>query len=414
MQRSNRNWLIAGTLIAVAIFAILAAVASRQSPTIQSNCLGPGESESLRARVVKVLEEGTVDQGDFQQPYQTLRLHISRGSLNGQEIEVEQGLMGLTNQSRMFRAGDRVLVEHTRSLDGTDVFYVTDYVRTGPLIWLAALFVAATLLLSRRQGARSLLGMVLSLAIIAGFIVPRILAGWDPVLVAILGSVVMMGAGLYLVYGWQPKTHVTVVGLFLSLVLTGFLATWFMNWTRLSGLSTEEAGFLQAAGTHLDLQGLLLAGILIGALGVLDDVAIGQSSAVFELSRANTSLSWQALFRHGMVIGRDHIAAMVNTLLLAYVGAALPLLLLFSVNAEPLGMTFNREVIAEEIVRTLVGSLGLLAAVPLTSLIAALVARAIEPGASGADASGANGDSTVGRMTAAHVDHAQWPTAGQG
>jgi uncharacterized membrane protein len=375
MQRSNRNWSIAGALIAIATFVALAVVASRQSPITQDNSLAPGESESLRARVVTVLEEGTVDQGDFQQPYQTLKLRITKGPLNGQEIEVAQGLLGLTNQSRMFRVGDRVLVEHTRSLDGADVFYITDYVRTGPLIWLAALFVAATLLLSRGQGARSLLGMGLSLAIIAGFIVPRILAGWDPVVVAILGAIVMMGASLYLVYGWQRKTHVTVAGLFLSLVLTGFLATWFVNWTRLSGLSTEEAGFLQAAGAQLDLQGLLLAGIIIGTLGVLDDVAIGQSSAIFELKRANASLGWQALFRHGMVIGRDHIAAMVNTLLLAYVGAALPLLLLFSVNAEPLGMTFNREVIAEEIVRTLVGSLGLLAAVPLTSLIAALAAR---------------------------------------
>jgi uncharacterized membrane protein len=375
MHRSNRNWAIAGALVAVAIFVALAAVASQPSPATQSHSLAAGESESLRAQVVEVLEEGTVDQGDFRQPYQTLLLRITKGALSGQEIEVEQGLLGLTNQSRMLRAGDRVLVEHTRSLDGADIFYITDYVRTGPLIWLAVLFVGATLLLSRRQGARSILGMALSLAIIAGFIVPRILAGWDPVLVAILGSIVMMGASLYLVYGWQRKTHVTVAGLFLSLVLTGLLATWFVNWTRLSGLSTDEAGFLQVAGAQLDMQGLLLAGILIGTLGVLDDVAIGQSSAIFELSKANTSLGWRALFRHGMVIGRDHIAAMVNTLLLAYVGAALPLLLLFSVNAAPWGMTFNREVVAEEIVRTLVGSLGLLAAVPLTSLIAAVVAH---------------------------------------
>jgi uncharacterized membrane protein len=388
MHGPNRNWAIAGALVIVAIFVALAAIASQPLPDTQSHSLAAGESESLRAWVVEVLQEGTVDQGDFQQPYQTLRLRITKGPLNGQEIEVEQGLLGLTNQSRMFRAGDRVLVEHTRSPDGADIFYITDYVRTGPLVWLAVLFVAATLLLSRRQGARSLLGMAVSLIIIAGFIVPRILAGWDPVLVAVLGSIVMMGASLYLVYGWQRKTHVTVAGLFLSLVLTGLLATWFVHWTRLSGLSTDEAGFLQVAGAQLDMQGLLLAGILIGTLGVLDDVAVGQSSAIFELSKANTSLGWRGLFRHGMVIGRDHIAAMVNTLLLAYVGAALPLLLLFSVNTAPWGMTFNREVVAEEIVRTLVGSLGLLAAVPLTSLIAAVVAQRSAPDAALADASG--------------------------
>ena len=126
---------------------------------------------------------------------------------------------------------------------------------------------------------------------------------------------------------------------------------------------------------QLDTRGLLLAGIIIGTLGALDDIAIGQSSAIFELSVANPRLDWVALFRHGMTIGRDHIAAMVNTLLLAYIGAALPLVLLFSVYTESLGVTINRAIIAEEIVRTLVGSLGLLAGVPVTSLIAALVAR---------------------------------------
>jgi uncharacterized membrane protein len=209
--------------------------------------------------------------------------------------------------------------------------------------------------------------------VIVGFIVPQILEGRDPVLVAVVGSVVMMGTSLYLVYGWTPKTHVATVGLLLSLVLTGVLSMWFVGWARLSGFGAEEAGFLQVAGVRLDTQGLLLAGIIVGTLGALDDIAVGQSSAVFELGKANPELGWTSLFRHGMVIGRDHLAAMVNTLFLAYAGAALPLLLMFSVYAEPLGMTINREIIAEEIVRTLTGSLGLLAGVPLTSLIAALV-----------------------------------------
>jgi len=193
--------------------------------------------------------------------------------------------------------------------------------------------------------------------------------------VAILGSVVMMGISLYLVYGWNGKTHVAVFGLLLSLVVTGLLAVWSVNWTRLSGFGAEEAGFLRVAGVQLDTRGLLLAGIIIGTLGALDDIAIGQSSTIFELSKANPGLTWQSLFRHGMTVGRDHIAAMVNTLLLAYVGAALPLVLMFSVFSESLGVTLNREIISEEIVRTLVGSLGLLTGVPLTSVVAAYVAR---------------------------------------
>lgn len=361
-------------LIAGAILVLLGTVTGRQRlrPSIS---LAPGESETVRASVVEVLEETTVGEGEFAQPYQRLLLRLSGGQLAGQEVEVQHGLLGFTNENRMFRAGDRVLVDHAVTLEGKDVFLVTDVVRTGPLLWLTLLFVAATVALSGRQGLRSLAGMAISLLVIAGFIVPRILAGWNPVPVAIAGSVVMMGVSLYLVYGWNRKTHVAVGGLFITLILTGLLAVWSVQWTRLSGFGTEEASFLHAAGFQIDTQGLLLAGIIIGTLGALDDIAVGQSSTIFELNKANPTLEWRTLFSHGMTVGRDHIAAMVNTLFLAYVGASLPLLLLFTVFAEPLGITLNREIVAEEIVRTLVGSLGLLAGVPLTTALAVFVAR---------------------------------------
>ncbi|MGC9334736.1 MAG: YibE/F family protein [Anaerolineae bacterium] len=372
---SSRVWWIAGGLVAILIFVLLAAIAGRGAQDLQGDMLAPGETESLHAKVIDVLEQGTIDQGEFQQPYQVLYLRITEGPLQGQEIQIEYGTMRPTSDDRLFRVGDRVIVDRTRTVEGEDFFSISDYVRGKALLWLTLLFIASTVLLSGWQGVRSLIGMAISLAVIVGFIVPQILNGADPVFIAIVGSVVMMGASLYLVYGWRSKTHVAVAGLLLSLMCTGVLAVWFVSWARLSGFGAEEASFLQVAGVQLDLQGLLLAGIIIGVLGALDDIAIGQSSAVFELSKANPNLSRQKLFRHGMTIGRDHIAAMVNTLLLAYVGAALPLVLLFTVYAEPIGITLNREIIAEEIVRTLVGSLGLLAGVPLTSLIASLVAR---------------------------------------
>jgi len=375
MQISRRAWWVVGAILAVGIFAILAAIAGNGSPGGEGAQLAPGESEILRARVVEVLEEGQLDQGDISQSYQLLSLEVTSGSLEGQELTVEYGSLVFTNEARLFQEGDRVLVERTRTMEGSDVFHVTDYVRSGPLLWLTLFFVVATVLLSGWQGLRSLMGMGVSMVVIVTFIVPQILAGQNPVVVAVLGSVVMMGISLYLVYGWNSKTHVAVGGLLLSLIVTGILAVWAVNWTRLSGYGAEEAGFLQVAGVQLDTRGLLLAGIIIGTLGALDDIAIGQSSTIAELSKANPSLTRRALFKHGMAVGRDHIAAMVNTLLLAYVGAALPLVLMFSVYTEPLGFTINREIIAEEIVRTLVGSLGLLAGVPLTSLIAAYVAR---------------------------------------
>jgi uncharacterized membrane protein len=375
MQISRRAWWVVGAILAAGIFVVLAAIADNGSAGGEGAPLAPGESEILRARVVEVLEEGQLDQGEISQPHQLLRLEVTSGSREGQELTVEYGSLVFTNEARLFREGDRVLVERTRTMDGSDVFHVTDYVRSGPLLWLTFLFVAAAVLLSGWQGLRSLMGMGVSLVVIVAFIVPQILAGRNPVIVAIAGSVVMMGISLYLVYGWNSKTHVAVAGLLLSLIVTGVLAVWAVNWTRLSGFGAEEAGFLQVAGVQLDTRGLLLAGIIIGTLGALDDIAIGQSSTIAELSKANPSLTRRALFKHGMSVGRDHIAAMVNTLLLAYVGAALPLVLMFSVYTEPLGFTINREIISEEIVRTLVGSLGLLAGVPLTSLIAAYAAR---------------------------------------
>jgi uncharacterized membrane protein len=375
MKSSRRVWWVTGAVLAVGIFGILAAIAGSGSPGGDGAPLAPGESEILRARVVEVLEEGELAQGEISQPYQLLRLDVTSGSLEGQELTVEYGSLVATNESRLFREGDRVLVERTHTMEGSDVFHVTDYVRSGPLLWLTLLFVAATVLLSGWQGLRSLMGMGVSLVVIVTFIVPQILAGRNPVVVAVLGSVVMMGISLYLVYGWNSKTHVAVAGLLMSLIVTGILAVWAVNWTRLSGFGAEEAGFLQVAGVQLDTRGLLLAGIIIGTLGALDDIAIGQSSTIAELSKANPNLTWQALFRHGMTVGRDHIAAMVNTLLLAYIGAALPLVLMFTVFSEPLGFTINREIIAEEIVRTLVGSIGLLAGVPLTSIVAAYAAR---------------------------------------
>ncbi|MBN1657516.1 MAG: YibE/F family protein [Anaerolineae bacterium] len=374
MDSKRIGWVV-GAGLAIAAFVLLAAIAQRPAPGSMEDDLGLGETESLRAQVVEVLDEGTVGEGDFEQPYQRLLLRIEEGALEGQEVEVDYGLLGVTNESRLFRQGDRVVVERTGAMDGGSVFVVTSYVRTGSLVWLTLLFVAGTLLLSGWQGARSLLGMGISLAVIVGFIVPQILEGRDPILIAITGSVGMMGASLYLVYGVRQKTHVAVAGLFVSLVLTGLLAIWFVGAARLSGFGAEEAAFLQVAGVRLDTQGLLLAGIIIGTLGALDDIAIGQASAVFELNKANPDLGRRALFRHGMTIGRDHIASMVNTLLLAYVGAALPLVLLILVFTEPLSVTLNREMIAEEIVRTLVCSLGLLAGVPLTTAIAAVVTR---------------------------------------
>jgi uncharacterized membrane protein len=224
--------------------------------------------------------------------------------------------------------------------------------------------------------------MAFSLMVIIGYIIPHILSGGDPLLVSVTGSVILLGVTLYLTYGWNLKTHAAVLSMVIVLLLTGTLAGLFVVITRLTGSGDENALFLlQMLNTQINLRGLLLGGMIIGALGVLDDLVTTQASAVFELHHANAALGFRQLFQSAMRIGQDHVAATVNTLVLAYAGASLPMLLMFSLARGNYGNLVNFEFIAEEIVRTLVGSLGLIAAVPLTTAIAILFAlRADSPG----------------------------------
>ena len=241
---------------------------------------------------------------------------------------------------------------------------------------MAALFIGVVVLIGRGKGLRSLIGTLFSLVVILAFIIPQIKAGRDPVSVSVVGAIVLLSISTYLVYGWNPKAHAALAGMTLSLVLTAALAWFFVEWSHMSGFGTEESAYLLAElGPGVSLRGVVLGGIIIGSLGVLDDVCIGQASAVFELVNANRDLDWRELFHRSLNIGRDHIAAMVNTLFLAYVGASLPMVMVFTIYQEPLWRRINREPIAEEIVRTLAGSIGLVLAVPITSLIASLLAR---------------------------------------
>jgi uncharacterized membrane protein len=217
--------------------------------------------------------------------------------------------------------------------------------------------------------------MAFSLLVIIGFIIPHILAGEDPVLVSIIGSIILLTVTLYLTYGWTLKTHAAVISMVIVLLITGILASVAVLFTRLTGSGDENSLFLmQMLQTPINLRGLLLGGMIIGALGVLDDLVTTQASAVFELHHANPSFEFRELFRSAMRIGQDHVAATVNTLVLAYAGASLPMLLMFSLSRGDYGYLVNFEFVAAEIVRTLVGSLGLVTAVPLTTAIAILFA----------------------------------------
>jgi len=215
----------------------------------------------------------------------------------------------------------------------------------------------------------------LSLAIIVLIILPGIQGGHDPLSISILGAFFFVGLSLYIIYGWTVKTHAAVLGSFIALAITGLLAFIFINQAKLTGYGDENMFYIsQITQNTLNVRSLLLASILIGTLGVLDDLVIAQASAVFELYKNNPQQTYRNLFKSAMNIGQDHIAATVNTLVLAYAGASLPMLLLFSFRNVDFSLAINLEYIAEEVVRMMVGSLGLFAAVPITTALAAFIA----------------------------------------
>lgn len=332
-------------------------------------------SDTIRARVTEIIEEGEIDLGGTVQRYQVARVELLEGEYRGIEMEMDYGRRGVLSNTVYLQPGATILVTIGARPDGILTVYFVDFERVTSLLWLTAIFVLVILIMSRWKGLRSILSMAFSLFVIIGYIIPHILAGEDPLWVSIVGSIILLGVTLYLTYGWNLKTHAAVVSMIFVLLITGTLAVVFVLFARLTGSGDENSLFLlQLLNTQINLRGLLLGGMIIGALGVLDDLVTTQASAVFELHHANESFGFRELFRSAMRIGQDHVAATVNTLVLAYAGAALPMLLMFSLGGGNYGLLVNYEFIAEEIVRTLVGSLGLVTAVPLTTAIAILFA----------------------------------------
>ena len=337
-------------------------------------------TDSQKAKVDSVREAFCA--GFATQQCQFVRATIESGPETGKHIELQLGAVGLDPD---VDPGDEIRVakapeppEGAPAVAGTGYSFY-DFERRGPMLILAALFALVVLVFARWRGALSLVGLALSLAIVLVFIVPAILDGKSPLLVAVVGSLAVALTTIPLAHGWGPKSVAALLGTAASLVLTALLAVLFTELTHLTGLSNEGAAFLQIGNADVSLQGLLLAGMVIGALGVLDDVTISQASTVLALRRANPGLRMRRLFGLALDVGRDHVSATVNTLVLAYVGATLPVLLLFSAADLGVSEAVNLELVAKEIVATLVGSIGLIAAVPITTGLAALLALSVEP-----------------------------------
>lgn len=333
-----------------------------------------GNEEIFEAVVTEIIDEQTITRENNQQSVQqNLLLTGSTGKWHGQEI-LYQGISEIdVLNHNYYHQGDQVLVQKSVAPDSPDQFYIIDFIRRQPLYWLVALFVTVIIIIGGLKGVKSLLGLIISFLIIIKMMLPLILNGGNPLLISVIGSLAILTVIIYVTEGINRKSHLALIGVLLSLLVTMGLSVLFTGWTRLTGLAQEETAFLITLGQKIiNFKGLLLAGMLIGAVGVLDDVIVGQIEATRQIKEANPKLSSHQVFRLAYRVGNTHLGAIVNTLFLTYAGASLPLLLLFVVKQEPF-MSFsqiiNNEIVATEIVRTLVGSIGVAMSMPIATFL---------------------------------------------
>lgn len=321
----------------------------------------------IKAEVIDIVSEREerITGTDAITTMQTVRAKLIGGEKVGEVVIFENDLV-------MLESGDRIYLSHIKDIDGREIYILKDVDRGKGLIILLTLFVVLLLLFAGWQGGRALVSLILSMMGIAFVLLPALLAGYDPILMSLLIAGVILALALFGTHGFNALSTIAFSGTVMAVLFTSGIAWIFVNMLRLSGYGSDASVYLNfATRGELDLAGLLLGSIIIGVLGVLDDISITQASVVAELRHANQSLSAAELYHRAIKVGRDHVGSLVNTLALAYVGAALPLVLLFSTSEAPLYFTLNQEIIAAELARILIGSIGLILAVPLTTGIAA-------------------------------------------
>lgn len=325
--------------------------------------------DEVDTRTTEVLEQEVISQ--------IVIVTVLTGPRKGERVTINNGGGVNQNQGQIYEEGDVVVVAEN-TFDNGGEMYIHDVYRLPGLGWMIGIFLILTIIFARWQGIGGLTGLMLSVGILFWYVVPQLVAGQNPTVVTLTGTMMIVSVTLFVSHGFRLRTFIALLSTLVTLLLAYGLSIFFVDITHMFGSGSEEVFYLQfavqsASEVTLDIRGLLLGGILIGMLGVLDDVTVGQAAAMDEIHQANPTMSFGRLYRSGMSVGRDHIASMVNSLALAYVGASLPLFLLLYVNTLgiPLWVTINSEFISQEIVRTVAGSSAILLAVPITSVFAA-------------------------------------------
>lgn len=322
--------------------------------------------EILTVKVVEILkdEERMVPGTETPTRVQQLRVEITEGARKGEIVEFENDFIALNE-------GQKAYVNHLAFIDGGGMYMVRDVDRTTGILVFFALFAGAVILLGGFMGLRSLLSLVLSFTAIVYILFPLLLKGYSPVWVAILLGSGILATALFVTHGFSMRSFAAWVAASCSIVLTGLIAYVGIELLSLSGFFSDETVYLNLnTDGLLDFKGLLLGGVIIGVLGVLDDIAVTQVAVVSELRATDPTLSMRMLFTRALRVGQEHVSALVNTIVLAYTGVALPLLLFFAHTQSSLMEVLNNEIFATEIVRTIAGSIGLIAAVPIATGLA--------------------------------------------
>lgn len=347
-------------IVLIAIIFLLPAIGVAQ--TVHEDL-----KEIVEAEVLSIVSESERDifGTDTSVPVQEVEVRLDSGSRTGEVVVFENELTPLA-------VGDAVYLNYVEKIDGTEYFLFKDFKRQTQLYVLGLLFAILLIIFAGRQGVLALLSLALSIAAILFLLVPALLNGYDPALSSLGIAAVVLALVLFITHGINPRSITAFLGT-MSAVLVTCLTAWFwVGSLRLTGFGHDTAVYLNfSTNGTLDFPGLLLGSIIIGILGVLDDVSITQASVVQELRRANESLGLWELYQRAIRVGRDHVGSLVNTLALAYVGVSLPLVLLFANADAEWYFTINQEIVAAELVRIIIGSIGLILAVPFTTLIAA-------------------------------------------
>lgn len=324
------------------------------------------EQGLFRGRVIEVIsrEERQVPGTETSHIFQSIRAEILEGSRKGEVVVIENDYFELDE-------GDKFYFSHLVDISGREMYEIVNVDRRGALAGLALVFVLAVVLFGGWQGVRSLVALLGSFLAIFYILLPGLLNGWNPILAGSLVAGGILFAAIFFTHGFNRESVVAYGGTMLAVLITGVFAAFSVDIANLSGFYSDESVYLNfsTSGT-LDFTALLLGAIIIGILGVLDDIAATQAAVVSEFYAHDPDMTKTQAYTRAIRVGREHVGALVNTLVLAYTGAALPLLLYFQTATANVGTLVNLEVIATEIVRIIVGSVGLVLTVPIVTALA--------------------------------------------